>query len=112
MKTLSRFVAELTTLIVAVLSCFDRVIFRGYLRIANCSSLPTSVAGIANKGVWVYYSSQILFFGAEFAKVYADEYGSRIVAAEGAEPVTDEARAEQGIPRADKPRAEPPGRKN
>lgn len=58
--------------------------------------------------VWVYYSSQILFFGAEFTQVYADKYGSRIVAAEGAEPVTDEARAKQGIPRTDKPRAEPP----
>jgi membrane protein len=56
--------------------------------------------------------SAILYFGAEFTQVYADMYGSRIVAAEGAEPVTDEARAEQGIPRAGKPRAEPPGRKN
>ena len=26
--------------------------------------------------VWVYYSAQILFFGAEFTKVYAKEYGS------------------------------------
>ena len=31
MKTLSRFVAKFTNLIVAVLSCFDRVIFKGYL---------------------------------------------------------------------------------
>ena len=28
-KTLSRFVAKFTNLIVAVLSCFDRVIFKG-----------------------------------------------------------------------------------
>lgn len=46
--------------------------------------------------VWVYYSSQILFFGAEFTKVYADCYGSRIVPSENAEPVTEEARAQQG----------------
>jgi membrane protein len=26
--------------------------------------------------VWVYYSSQILFFGAEFTQVYARQYGS------------------------------------
>ncbi len=26
---------------------------------------------------WVYYSALILYFGAEFAKVYADTYGSR-----------------------------------
>lgn len=31
--------------------------------------------------VWVYYSSQILLFGAEFTSVYANRYGSRIVAA-------------------------------
>jgi hypothetical protein len=35
MKTLSRFAAKFTRLIVAVLSCFDRVIFKGYLPIAN-----------------------------------------------------------------------------
>jgi hypothetical protein len=32
--------------------------------------------------VWVYYSSQILLFGAEFTPVYANRYGSHIVAAE------------------------------
>ena len=35
MKTLSRFVVKFTRLIVAVLSCFDRVIFKGYLPITN-----------------------------------------------------------------------------
>ena len=28
--------------------------------------------------VWVYYSAIILYFGAEFTKAYAKEYGSRI----------------------------------
>lgn len=28
--------------------------------------------------VWIYYSAQILFFGAEFTQVYAKLYGSRI----------------------------------
>ena len=36
--------------------------------------------------VWVYYSAQILLFGAEFTAVYADEYGSRIVPADNAQP--------------------------
>ncbi len=30
--------------------------------------------------VWVYYSAQILLFGAEFTFVYADRIGSRIIA--------------------------------
>src|SRR5688572_19354752 len=29
--------------------------------------------------LWIYYSAQILFFGAEFTQVYASEYGSKIV---------------------------------
>jgi len=29
--------------------------------------------------VWVYYSSQILLYGAEVTWVYANRYGSRIV---------------------------------
>ena len=39
MKTLSRFVTEFTNLIVAVLSCFDRVIFKGHLPINNGKAL-------------------------------------------------------------------------
>jgi hypothetical protein len=39
MKTLSRFVIKFTGLIVAVLSCFDRVIFKGYLPITNGPAL-------------------------------------------------------------------------
>jgi hypothetical protein len=39
MKTLSRFAAKFTSLIVAVLSCFDRVIFKGHLPISNGPAL-------------------------------------------------------------------------
>ena len=49
--------------------------------------------------VWVYYSAQILFFGAELTQVYANNFGSRIVPSDNARPVTDEARAQQGRPR-------------
>ena len=51
--------------------------------------------------LWIYYSSQILFFGAEFTKAFADRYGSRIVPEENAERVTESDRAEEGIPRAE-----------
>ncbi len=39
MKTLSRFVVKFTSLIIAVLSCFDRVIFKGYLPFTNGPAL-------------------------------------------------------------------------
>ncbi len=48
--------------------------------------------------LWIYYSAQILFFGAEFTQVYANKYGSRVVPTEDAVPVTEEARAQQGMP--------------
>ncbi len=42
--------------------------------------------------LWVYYSSQILFLGAEFTQVYASHYGSRIEPDEHAVPVVKEKR--------------------
>lgn len=48
--------------------------------------------------LWVYYSAQILFLGAEFTQVYANRYGSRIVADEDAISLTETMRMQQGIP--------------
>ena len=66
-------------------------------------SSTTSAYGAAGSLVliliWVYYSSQILFFGAEFTQVYANKYGSRIKPDEDAIPLTEEARAQEGIPK-------------
>jgi membrane protein len=49
--------------------------------------------------VWIYYSAQILFLGAEFTQVYANRFGSRVVPDENAIPLTEEAAAKQGIPK-------------
>src|SRR6185295_5327508 len=38
---------------------------------------------------WIYYSAQILFFGAEFTQVYATMHGTRVVPASNAEPVKE-----------------------
>jgi len=48
--------------------------------------------------LWVFYSAQILLFGAEFTQVYAQRYGSHIRPAENAVAVTAEARANEGVP--------------
>jgi membrane protein len=48
--------------------------------------------------IWIYYSAQILFFGAEFTQVYANRYGSRIVPDPGMVKVTEQERAQKGIP--------------
>lgn len=39
--------------------------------------------------VWVYYSAQLLLFGAEFTQVYSNRYGSRIRKEEEAEAVAE-----------------------
>jgi membrane protein len=48
--------------------------------------------------VWIYYSSQILFLGAEFTQVYTNKYGSRVRPAANAEFITEEQRAQEGMP--------------
>jgi membrane protein len=48
--------------------------------------------------IWVYYSAQIVFFGAEFTQVYANQYGSHIKPDQDAVAVTEEDRAHQGAP--------------
>ena len=48
--------------------------------------------------IWIYYSAQILFFGAEFTQVYASRYGSKIVPDPGMVKLTEKERAEKGIP--------------
>ena len=47
--------------------------------------------------VWVYYTAQILLLGAEFTKVWTKRRGSGFVPQTTAAPVTEEARAEQGL---------------
>lgn len=55
-------------------------------------SSVTSAYGAAGSLVivllWVYYSAQILFFGAKFTQVYSNRYGSRLKPKPGAEVVT------------------------
>src|SRR5205085_2897431 len=46
--------------------------------------------------MWIYYSSLILLFGAEFTQVYARQTGVKILPAKYAVPVTEEQRAEEG----------------
>lgn len=52
------------------------------------NSAPSSTYGAAGSLIvillWVYYSAQILFFGAEFTQVYANRYGSGLQAEENA----------------------------
>jgi hypothetical protein len=67
MKTLSRFVAKFTSLIVAVLSCFDRVIFKGHLALAA----PCELESFVDRVLKVRRS--------DFMKTLAPQYSDRLV---------------------------------
>jgi membrane protein len=63
---------------------------------------PTSAFGAAGSLaavlLWVYYSAFILFFGAEFTKVWSLRKDGKIVPDDHAVQVTEEDRARTGIP--------------
>jgi membrane protein len=48
-----------------------------YLGKASFSSTYGAASSTVALAIWVYYSSQIFFLGAEFTKVFAETYGSR-----------------------------------
>jgi membrane protein len=52
--------------------------------------------------IWIYYSAQILFFGAEFTKVYTRRAGTRVAPEEPAVPMPDVARAKLGMDRSER----------
>ena len=72
-----------------------------YLGHSSAASIYGAAGSMVVLLLWVYYSSQILFFGAEFTQVYAARYGRRIVPDSHAVAVSEEARAREGIPHRD-----------
>lgn len=85
--------------ITALLFTLGKSIIGLYLGNSSFGSTYGAAGSLIIILAWVYYSAQILFFGAEFTQVYSRRYGSHIVPNKHAVPVTDEARAQQGIPR-------------
>lgn len=83
----------------ALLFAIGKLLIGLYLGNASVGSAYGAAGSLVVLLIWVYYSAQIMFFGAEFTQVYARHYGSRIVPADHAVAVTDEAQARQGMPR-------------
>ncbi|MBC7816425.1 MAG: YihY/virulence factor BrkB family protein, partial [Planctomycetaceae bacterium] len=50
-----------------------------YLGSGSAASAYGAASSLITLLLWVYYSSQILLFGAEFTQVYADYFGARVV---------------------------------
>jgi membrane protein len=54
-----------------------------YIGKQGLESTYGAAASIVVVLIWVYYSAQIVLFGAEFTRVYAERYGSAALKAEG-----------------------------
>ena len=85
--------------VTALLFTIGKFVLGLYLGKSSAGSAYGAAGSLIVVLLWVYYSAQILFFGAEFTQVYANTYGSRVVPSPNAVPLTPEAQAEQGMPR-------------
>ena len=82
--------------VTAVLFEIGKIALAFYIK-GSATQVFGAAGSLAALLLWVYYSAQILFFGAEFTQVYTKRYGSGIRPSAHAVKVTDEDRAQQGM---------------
>jgi membrane protein len=70
--------------VTAVLFTIGKFLIGLYLSRSSISSAFGAAGSLVIILLWIYYSAQIFFFGAEFIQVFARHQGSRIKPAEGA----------------------------
>jgi membrane protein len=83
--------------VTALLFSVGKLLIGLYLGKSGVASVFGAAGSLVVILVWVYYSAQILYLGAEFTKVWTRWRGGGFVADEKAVPMTAEARVEQGM---------------
>ncbi len=78
--------------VTAVLFTAGKAAISFYIGRAGVGSTYGAAGSVLIVLAWVYYSSQILFLGAEFTKLYAEQRRFAVRPLKGAEPVTEEAK--------------------
>jgi len=63
----------------SLLFMFGKYVIGAYLSSSAMASAYGAAGSLILILVWVYYSSIILYFGAEFTKVYANKHGQKII---------------------------------
>ncbi len=81
----------------AVLFNVGKFLFGFYLGRSGVASAYGAAGALVIVLLWVYYSTQILLFGAQFTRIYANRYGLHARPASGAKPISH-SRATQSIP--------------
>lgn len=79
--------------VTAVLFSLGKFLIGIYLGNSTVTSSFGAAGSLVLLLLWIYYSAQILLFGAEFTQVYANELGSKIV------PEGEEVAAQTAVPR-------------
>src|SRR4029077_8622419 len=86
----------------AILFAIGKYLLGFYLSHSAVASVYGAAGSLAAVLIWVYYSAQILYFGAEFTKVYAESRGADLAPSAGAVSDEDQITAKQA--QADLPR--------
>jgi membrane protein len=76
--------------VTAALFTMGKILIAFYLGTSTVASVYGAAGSLAIVLLWIYYSAQIFFLGAEFTQVYARRFGSEIVPVAGAERVLRE----------------------
>jgi membrane protein len=84
--------------VTAVLFTIGKFLLGWYLGRASTTSVYGAAGSLVALLLWVYYSAQILFFGAEFTRAYALAHGDGKQPEANAVKVTEEDKAKQGRP--------------
>lgn len=84
--------------VTAAMFAVGKILIGLYLGRSSFASAYGAAGSLLVLLAWVYYSSQILFFGAEFTRAYAKLHGRHLRPARGAIVLTEEMRIQEGIP--------------
>ena len=85
--------------ITAVLFSLGKFLIGVYISRSSVASVYGAAGSLVVLLVWVYYSAQLVFFGAEFTQVYARRSGRYIEPSPHAEPIPERQRGEEGLVR-------------
>jgi membrane protein len=77
-------------MVTAVLFMIGKFLIELYLGYSTTASVYGAAASLVILLMWIYYSAQILYFGAEFTKVYAKYRGHWVVPTEEKASITSE----------------------
>lgn len=74
--------------ITSLLFNFGKLLLGLYLGRSSVASAYGAAGSLVIVLLWVYYSAQILLFGAKFTQIYSNQYSSHVEPVPGAEAVT------------------------